>query len=92
MNTIHLSTAQAMLQRPDPVDLVVWRSSGKNAGELLHYDNCISLRYDYYEGTRTVKLLNSNEIVPNYAQNEKPDAPKPPESDPSQIELSMGTP
>ena len=50
MNAIHLSTAQAMLQRPDPVDLVVWR------------DNCISLRYDYYEGTRTVKLLNSNEI------------------------------
>ena len=38
------------------------------------------------------ELLNSNEIVPNYAQNEKPDAPKPPESDPSQIELSMGTP
>ena len=62
MNTIHLSTAQAMLQRPAPVDLVVWRSSGKNAGELLHYDNCISRRYDYYEGTRTVKLLNSNEI------------------------------
>ena len=39
-----------------------WRSTGKNAGELLHYDNCISLRYDYYEGTRTIKLLNSNEI------------------------------
>lgn len=38
------------------------------------------------------ELLNSNEIVPNYAQNEKPDSPKPPESDPSQIELSMGTP
>ena len=62
MNTIHLSTVQAMMQRPDPVDLVVWRSSGKNAGELIRYDNCISLHYDYYEGTRTVKLLTSNQI------------------------------
>ena len=62
MNSIHLSTAQAMMQRPDPLDLVVWRSSGKNAGELIRYDNCISLHYDYYEGTRTVKLLASNQI------------------------------
>ncbi|MBP5247240.1 MAG: SMC-Scp complex subunit ScpB [Fibrobacter sp.] len=38
------------------------------------------------------ELLNSNEIVPNYAQNERPEAPKQPESNPSQIELSMGTP
>ena len=36
-------------------------------------------------------LLNANEIVPNYAQNDKPDSPKPPVSNPSQIELSMGT-
>lgn len=62
MNAIHISTAQAMLLRPDPVDLVVWRSTGKTAGELLHYDNCISLHYDYYEGTRTIKLLTSNQI------------------------------
>jgi len=51
-----------MMQRPDAVDLVVWRSSGKSAGELLHYDNCISLKYDFYSGTRTIKLLTSNEI------------------------------
>ena len=38
------------------------------------------------------ELLNANEIVPNYAQNEKPGVSNPPESDPSQIELSMGTP
>lgn len=39
------------------------------------------------------ELLNANEIVPNYAQNEKPESDrKPAESDPSQIELSMGTP
>lgn len=51
-----------MMQRPDPVDLVVWRSSGANAGELIRYDNCISLKYDFYEGTRTIKLLNSNQV------------------------------
>jgi len=62
MQSIHLSTAQAMLLRPDPVDLVVWRTSGTNAGELLRYDNCISLHFDYYSGTRTVKLLTSNQI------------------------------
>lgn len=62
MQAIHLSTAQAMMQRPDAVDLVVWRSSGNNAGELIRYDNCISLKYDFYEGSRTIKLLNSNQV------------------------------
>ena len=62
MNAIHISTAQAMMSRPDPVDLDVWRSSGKSAGEILHYENCISVHYDYYEGTRTIKLLKSNQI------------------------------
>ena len=38
------------------------------------------------------ELLNANEIVPNYAQNEKPGVSNPTESDPAQIELSMGTP
>lgn len=38
------------------------------------------------------ELLNANEIVPNYARNETGDAPRPAESNPSQIELSMGTP
>ncbi len=37
-------------------------------------------------------LLDANEIVPNYAQNDSPDTLKRPESNPSQIELSMGTP
>ncbi len=37
-------------------------------------------------------LLDANEIVPNYAQDDKPGAPMPPELNPSQIELSMGTP
>lgn len=37
-------------------------------------------------------LLDANEIVPDYAQNDSPDTLKQPESNPSQIELSMGTP
>ena len=58
MNAIHLSTAQAMMLRPDPVDLVVWKSNGS----LLHYPNVISLKYDFYAGTRRIKFLRSNEI------------------------------
>ena len=38
MNAIHISTAQAMMLRPDPVDLVVFKSDGS----LVHYPNVIS--------------------------------------------------
>lgn len=58
MQAIHLSTAQMMMQRPDPVDLTVWRSDGA----ILTYENCISLKYDFYAGTRTIKLLASNQV------------------------------
>lgn len=58
MNAIHISTAQAMMLRPDPVDLVVFKSDGS----LVHYPNVISLRFDFYKGTRTIKFLRSNEI------------------------------
>ena len=47
-----------MMLRPDPVDLVVWKSDGS----LLHYPNVISLKYDFYAGTRTIKFLRSGEI------------------------------
>ena len=58
MNAIHLSTAQAMMLRPDPVELVVFKSDGS----LLHYPSVISLKYDFYAGTRTIKFLRSGEI------------------------------
>ena len=48
MNAIHISTAQAMMLRPDPVDLVVFKSDGS----LLHYPSVISLKFDFYAGTR----------------------------------------
>ena len=58
MQAIHLSTAQAMMLRPDPVELVVFTSDGS----LLHYPNVISLKYDFYAGTRTIKFLRSGEM------------------------------
>ena len=58
MNAIHISTAQAMMLRPDPVDLVVFKSDGS----LVRYPNVISLKFDFYKGTRTIKFLRSNEI------------------------------
>ena len=32
------------------------------AREILHYRNAVPLRYDFYKGTRRVKLLDSREI------------------------------
>ena len=58
MQSIHISTAQQMMLRPDPVDLVVWKSDGS----LLYYNNVISLKFDFYKGTRRIKFLRSNEI------------------------------
>ena len=58
MQAIHLSTAQAMMLRPDPVDLVVFKSHGSR----LHYPNVVSLKYDFYAGTRTIKFLRSGEM------------------------------
>lgn len=58
MQSIHISTAQQMMLRPDLVDLVVWKSDGS----LLYYNNVISLKFDFYKGTRRIKFLRSNEI------------------------------
>ena len=58
MNTIHISTLRKLLQSPEPLDLTLWTRSG----EIQHWRRCISLRYDFYKGTRRMKLLDSNEI------------------------------
>lgn len=55
---IHISTARQMLNSRDPVDITLWT----RRGEIQHYTNCVSLKYDYYNGTRNIKLLNSGEI------------------------------
>ena len=56
--SIHITTARTMLNSGDPVDIAVWRANG----EILHLHNCISLRYDFYAGTRNIKLLTSGQI------------------------------
>ena len=57
-NSIHISTLRLMLQSPDPVDIRLWTRSG----EIQFWHRCISLKYDFYKGTRRMKLLGSNEI------------------------------
>lgn len=55
---IHITTARTMLNSGDPVDISVWKANG----EMMHLQNCISLRYDFYAGTRNIKMLSSGQI------------------------------
>ena len=57
-HAIHITTLKRMLQFPEPVDIKLWTRSG----EIQCWHRCISLRYDFYKGTRRMKLLESNEI------------------------------
>lgn len=59
MTSIHISQARAMLDRGTPVDLVVVKLRD---GSLIEYKNAVSLRYDFYKGTRSIKLLASHDI------------------------------
>jgi hypothetical protein len=47
-----------MLDRGQPVSLDVV----KKDGSVMHLNNCVSLRYDYNNGTRNVKLMDSRQI------------------------------
>jgi hypothetical protein len=57
-NSIHLTTARKILDSHDPVDLAVWKKNG----EIMRLKNCVSISYNYYSGTRNIKLLNSGQI------------------------------
>lgn len=57
-NKIHITTARKMLQSGDPVSIDLWTRKG----EIQHWNNCISLRYNLYKGTRQIKMLDSREI------------------------------
>ena len=57
-HAIHITTLKRMLQSPEPVDLKLRMRSGV----IQYRHRCISLRYDFYKGTRRMKLLDSNEI------------------------------
>ena len=58
MQSIHISTLRKILSSPEPVDIRLWTRSG----EIQHWHRCISLKYDFYKGTRRMKLLDSNQI------------------------------
>lgn len=55
--SIHISDAQRMLNRREPVNLLVW----KRDGSIMALNNAVSLRYSVYGGYRNVKLLASGE-------------------------------
>ena len=58
MQSIHISTLRKILDSPEPIDIRLWTRNG----EIQHWRCCISLRNDFYKGTRRMKLLDSNEI------------------------------
>lgn len=47
-----------MLNSHNPVSIKLWTRTG----EVQCYNNCVSLKYDYYKGVRRVRLLDSREI------------------------------
>lgn len=55
-DAIHISQARKMLDSGQKVDLYVVK---KKNGALLEAKDVVSLRYDYYAGTRTIKFLRS---------------------------------
>lgn len=57
-HSIHISTARKLLQSPEPLDISLWTKSG----EIQHWNRVISLRYDFYKGTRRMKFLDNNQI------------------------------
>ncbi len=58
MHSIHINSAREILQYPEPVDLLIVIAKR----EVQHYAKCISLRYNFHAGTRTIKLFTSGQI------------------------------
>ena len=56
--SIHISTLRKMLKAGDPVDIKLWTKSG----EIQEWRNCVPLRYNFYQGTRQMKLLDGRQI------------------------------
>ncbi len=57
-NAIHITTARKIIDSGDPVDMKVW----KKDGSVMDLQRCVGLRYNFRNGTRTVKVLASREI------------------------------
>ena len=58
MQALHLNQALAMLNAGSPVSLRVVTARGR----IMPADNVISLSYDRYKGTRSIKFLRSGKI------------------------------
>ena len=57
-NAIHLSQARKILSSGKPCSLRVL----DRKGQVLELHNCVGLKYDFYEGVRRIKLLESRQI------------------------------
>lgn len=55
---MHISALRKTLDRRMPVDITLWTRSG----EVQRWRNCVSLRHDFYAGTRLMKLLDSHQL------------------------------
>lgn len=58
MQAYHISTVRKMMQAPEVFDLKCWTKSGA----VLEVHDAVALRYNFYEGTQTIKFLKSGEI------------------------------
>lgn len=58
MQALHLTQALSMLNAGSPVSLRVVTARGR----IMPADNVISLSYDRYKGTRSIKFLRSGKI------------------------------
>ena len=54
-DAVHISAARKMLDSGQPVSL----SYVTKNGQIMNVDNVVSLRYDFYTGLRTIKLLHN---------------------------------
>ena len=52
-NAIHITTARKIIDSGDPIDLKVW----KKDGSVMELHRCVGLRYNFRNGTRTIKVL-----------------------------------
>lgn len=58
MKAIHISQALAMLNSGNRVSLRIITTKGK----LMVVDDVVSLSYDRYKGTRSIKFMRSGQI------------------------------
>lgn len=58
MQSIHITTLRKILDSPEPIDIRLWTRSG----EIQSWHRCISLKYDFYKGTRSICFCNKINI------------------------------